>query len=1103
MADRPAPGLTFYCRLPHPYMTTSHLALGNQALKANDFDRALQHYRAAQSAHPALAHLLKANIELVERRLRAAPAQGREQTPAVSTTIDIVVPVFNALEDVKRCLASLEQHTDGMRVRVIVVNDGSDADTTQWLRAQCQGKPLFTLIEHAQNQGYTRAVNTGLRASTAEFVITQNSDTIVTPGWLQGMVRCMASHPKIGVVGPLSNAASWQNVPQLRDASGNFAVNELPNGMTPEAMAALVARVSQRHYPRLPFVNGFCFMIRRAVIDAIGYMDEENFPVGYGEENDFCIRAIDAGFELAIADDVFVFHAKSKSFGHERRKTLSEQGTRSLKHKHTPEKYAARVEAVKRTEALDAVRARIQAALAPQNSADAIDLMSMRVLFLLPVKGGGGGAHSVVQEVTEMRRLGIHARVAVKHEQVEGFLKSYADIPGAENTFVGFDDHSLIDLAEDYDVVVGTIFTSMKLVKRIVDVSPHILPAYYVQDYEPMFFEEGTPQWHEARESYTLVPGAFLFAKTHWIIDEVKRQHGVTVHKVQPSIDHEVYKPAQRVKDGRLHVTAMIRPQTPYRGAARTMRVLAQLANQFGDHLQIHIFGCPSDHPEFKKLELDFQFKNHGTLLRPQVASLLAQSDLFIDLSDYQAFGRTALEAMSCGCASVVPIKGGANEYAKNHETAVIVDTANEEATYQAIKNLLTDTEKLRQLQLNGMATAAQYSVHSAAVSECLAILPAARSWRTTNPKRAKPTLILLPSYRSDGLPTGSGYVRVLLPYNSKNVLKNWRVRVSNQLPNPGSALATLIQREAIGHSVNELEKWIAEWKSNGGKLIYEIDDDLLDVDGLKARHYKGDLDQTISKVRLLAKSADLIHVSTPHLASKLKKLNPQVQVINNGLCEKLWHLDLAPNKKTKKENRTENAPIRIGYIGTPTHDEDLALISEAMRNIEKEFGNKIEIEIIGGFQNTHPTFGKRVGLPKNNQYPNFVEWLHKRAKWDVGIIPLAPNNFNKSKSHLKFLEYAALNLAIVVSNFETYHPIAKNNINSLTPGPTKTEWIDALRRIIEDEKLRDTLATNARQEVIKNHTLESIGVQISKSLDKNLLHRITHECMHAEGAQK
>jgi hypothetical protein len=107
--------------------------------------------------------------------------------------------------------------------------------------------------------------------------------------------------------------------------------------------------------------------------------------------------------------------------------------------------------------------------------------MNMRVLFLLPVKGGGGGAHSVVQEVSEMRRLGLYARVAVKRDQVANFVKAYADIPGSEDTFIGFEDRSLVEVAESYDIVVGTIFTSMKLVKRIVDVNPHILPAYYVQ----------------------------------------------------------------------------------------------------------------------------------------------------------------------------------------------------------------------------------------------------------------------------------------------------------------------------------------------------------------------------------------------------------------------------------------------------------------------------------------------------------------------------------------------------------------------------------------------------------------------------------------------
>lgn len=335
--------------------STTLLARGNRALREGRYSEAISCYAEALKQAPELEKTITGNIGLARRKLKS-----EIQPSGKNIAIDIVVPVFNALEDVKRCLNSLEQYTDGYRVQVIVVNDGSDTETTQWLRQRCQGKSIFKLIENSLNVGYTCAVNIGLRASSADYVITQNSDTIVTSGWLAGMVRCMESAAKIGVVGPLSNAASWQNVPQLRDESGAFAVNELPLGMDVEGMAQIVAKASQRIYPRLPFVNGFCFMIRRAVIDAIGYMDEENFPVGYGEENDFCIRAVDAGFELVIADDVFVYHAKSKSFGHEKRQVLSEQGTRNLKKKHTPEKFIARVDAVKRTETLDAIRANIQ-----------------------------------------------------------------------------------------------------------------------------------------------------------------------------------------------------------------------------------------------------------------------------------------------------------------------------------------------------------------------------------------------------------------------------------------------------------------------------------------------------------------------------------------------------------------------------------------------------------------------------------------------------------------------------------------------------------------------------------------------------------------------
>jgi len=1018
--------------------------------------------------------------------LKNTPAEQKHRITSLrkDTSIDIVVPVFNALDDVKRCLVSLEEHTDGCRVHVFVINDASGEDTTQWLRNHCKDNPLFSLIEHPNNLGYTRAVNTGLKASDADFVITQNSDTIVSAGWLNGMVRCMESDPKIGIVGPLSNAASWQNVPNLRDESGSFAVNELPEGFNVQDMARMVARASKRTYPRLPFVNGFCFMIRRAVIDAIGYMDEENFPIGYGEENDFCIRAIDAGYQLVIADDVFVFHAKSKSFGHERRKVLSEQGTTNLKRKHTAEKYTSRLNAVKRTEELDAVRVRINKYIDEKASTFSVDLIQMRILFLLPVQGGSGGAHSVVQEVTEMRRLGIQAHIGMWHDQVAGFVKSYADISEAKNIFKGFDDLSLLDLADNYDVVVGTIYSSMTLVKNIVDSSPHILPAYYVQDYEPMFFEEGSTKFHEAHGSYTLVPGALLFAKTHWIINEVNRHHGVAVHKVQPSIDHNVYKPAQRQSNSRINVTAMIRPQTPRRGAERTMRLFKRLHQVFGDKLAISVFGCESNSDEFLKLESDFPFVNHGKLLRPQVAALLAESDLFIDLSDYQAFGRTALEAMACSCAAVVPSAGGADEYAVNYKNALIVDTRNEIECFDVISKLLAKPDELFRLKREGFATASRYSVHAAAVSEILAIEKALRNWRKERPSIIKPTLLLIPSLSSDKkMVTGSGYVRVLLPYRSPSLLKQFKVRQSQTLPSAGDAEIVLLQRDLTAYSIPELNEWLHSWKIGGGKLVYELDDDLLDAKQLKMRNPKGDGSVTASKVSLLISAADIVHVSTETLAEKIRAINPQVHVVPNVLDAGLWQLATSRRHDQGPYCRQSDGPIRIGYIGTPTHDADLDMITEAMGVIERKYAGKVEIEVIGGFQNRAPTFGKRVGLPKKHDYPNFVRWLHERVHWDIGVIPLVEDQFNNSKSYLKFLECAALDMALVVSDVTSYRPVARHGHNCLLAQPITTDWIEKISQLIDDKVMRLRLAQQARVECTQRHTIESVAPTLTKRL--------------------
>ena len=78
-------------------------------------------------------------------------------------------------------------------------------------------------------------------------------------------------------------------------------------------------------------LNGFCLMLHKPSLAGAGYLDEDNFPIGYGEENDLCLRLLIAGHKLAIADDVYVYHSRSASFGSAKRASLIEDAVRTLK----------------------------------------------------------------------------------------------------------------------------------------------------------------------------------------------------------------------------------------------------------------------------------------------------------------------------------------------------------------------------------------------------------------------------------------------------------------------------------------------------------------------------------------------------------------------------------------------------------------------------------------------------------------------------------------------------------------------------------------------------------------------------------------------------
>lgn len=295
-------------------------------------------------AHPLLAYEnhqtpdeAVPQTEGSEHATPSPPAGMRVSIDASRFAVDIVICVHDAPKSVEGCLsavASARRPGD----RIVLVDDGSAQETRTMLEDFARRHAAVVLIRNDDNRGYTRSANAGIVETTAPYVVLLNSDTRVARDTFDKLVACGEQAARIGIVGPLSNAAGWQTVPVLRSAARGFHINELPAGYSVDDMERLIESVDDGGLPVVPLINGFCFAIKRQVLEDVGLFDEVTFPVGYGEEDDFCLRAVDAGYVCAIATDAYVFHEKSASFTAERRKVLARQGGASLRAKHTAER---------------------------------------------------------------------------------------------------------------------------------------------------------------------------------------------------------------------------------------------------------------------------------------------------------------------------------------------------------------------------------------------------------------------------------------------------------------------------------------------------------------------------------------------------------------------------------------------------------------------------------------------------------------------------------------------------------------------------------------------------------------------------------------------
>jgi hypothetical protein len=347
----------------------------------------------------------------------------------------------------------------------------------------------------------------------------------------------------------------------------------------------------------------------------------------------------------------------------------------------------------------------------------------MRVVFILPGRGGGGGAHSVVQETLGLQRLGVTVGIATSASTMTAFRVNYPELEHNRIAVHAFEEpEKLAPVLARYDIACATTWESTFLLSQAISaMGKKNVPktAYYVQDYEPLFSMPGTTEWEGARRSYTELTDALLFAKTRFLCDVVTANHNRQVAKVSPSIDHGIYFPGSRDDNRKIVISAMLRPKTPRRAPRRTARVLEMLAAAYGRDVELISFGCEKHELAAEGIRLSETVDHRGSLSRKDVAGVLRASDLFLDLSDFQAFGRTGLEGMACGCVPVLPVFGGATEFLKHWTNGFLVDTRSDDEIMRATSAFIDLAPHIREgMRYAAIETALNYTIDKAAFSE-------------------------------------------------------------------------------------------------------------------------------------------------------------------------------------------------------------------------------------------------------------------------------------------------------------------------------------------------------------------------------------------------
>jgi glycosyltransferase involved in cell wall biosynthesis len=304
-------------------------------------------------------------------------------------------------------------------------------------------------------------------------------------------------------------------------------------------------------------------------------------------------------------------------------------------------------------------------------------------------------------------------------------------------------------------------------------------------------------------------------------------------------------------------------------------------------------------------------------------------------------------------------------------------------------------------------------------------------------------------------IPTACGYHRIVLPFDQLKA-HGWKARYQAFTPPGAIADYKLVVAERL-----DRPQVLGSWRRLAARhrLAYEIDDDIWHVDPANAGAHRtyGTLSIQDAAEQAIT-CTELVTVTTEPLAHVIREKtgHPNVVVIPNYLPEAVLKLE-----------RKRNQHVTIGWTGGVSHTWDVSMVARPVRHVMDK-DRSLRLHIIGS--DFRPTFGLAVMARHTDWVPNPADY-HALLDFDIGLAPLFPTAFAESKSYLKALDYAAMGIPVIASDFGPYREFVIDGVTGFLVGKEK-QWRDRIRELVADADLRESMGAKAR-ELAAQHTIE------------------------------